>query len=256
MDLEDQKPPPSKAGKLAAVAGFFLVLFFLASLIGLPLPLSVVSFFFLTVAAPGAFIFALGTALVFKLVARAAGKPGAWPFFDVALQTFILASLISTGVFVVRFPGWLENFYPSIRQEIEGQIASDVPVEDRLAFIDALDRFWAWNVSYLLEPTAPPSEIDQQRVQEAVQYFRDAVQPACEECGPELTGEEVVKLTGLMNGVTLGRDAEQAGQQPAIPVRPAPGPISAPEEATAGTTETSASPGGEAAAPATEPTRP
>src|SRR5690606_18584009 len=99
---------------------------------------------------------------------------------------------------------------PSIRTEIEGHIASDVPVEHRTAFIQALDRFWKWNVAYLVEPGEPPSEIEQQRVQVAVDTFRAAVTPACEDCNPELTHKEVTELTALMNTVTLGRGTNPA----------------------------------------------
>jgi hypothetical protein len=243
---EEHKPPLTKAAKLLAVVGFFMLLFFLAAVVGLPLPLSVVSFFFLTVAAPAALVFALLTAGLFKMVARLSKRPEAWPFFDVAVQTFILASLIGTGVFIVRFPGWLEGFYPAIRQEIEGHIASDVPVETRKDFLDALDRFWAWNVSFLLEPGEPPTEIEQQRVQDAVEKFRAAVTPECEDCNPELTHQEVRELTPLMNAVTLGTGSTALGTGEKIPSG-APAAETAPASSRAATGETSV--------PATAPVR-
>lgn len=242
MEESKQPAPPSKAGKLLAVAAFYMVLFFLAGVIGLPVPIGLAAVFFITGAAPAAFVLALLTATLFRFFARRSERPESWPFFDVALQTFIVVSLLATGTFVVRFPIWLENSYPEVRADVEGYVMPSVAPESKAAFLESLDRFWALNVKFLLQEGTPPSEVDQQRVRDAVAQFGQALSPACADCKPELDAAEVAALTAAMNAV--------AGAP--VPVTSAAGAYPAGATFSTQPTEAVAAPG--AATAATAPT--
>lgn len=201
MEEHKQPPAPSKAGKLLAVAAFYMVLFFVAGVIGLPVPVGLAAVFFITGAAPAAFVLALLTASLFRFFARRSERPESWPFFDVALQTFIVVSLLATGAFVVRFPAWLENSYPEVRADVEAYVVPGVAPASKAAFLESLDRFWALNVKFLLQEGTPPSEVDQQRVRDTVAQFGQALSPACADCAPELDAAEIAALTAAMNAV-------------------------------------------------------
>lgn len=239
IEGDKQPAPPSKAAKLLAVGAFYMVLFFVAGVVGLPVPVGLAAVFFVTGAAPAAFLLALVTASLFRFFARRTERPESWPFFDVALQTFIVVSLLATGAFVVRFPVWLENSYPEVRADVESYVVPGIGSERKAAFLEALDRFWALNVKFLLQEGTPPSEIDQQRVRDAVAQFGQALSPACPECGPELDAAEVEALTAAMNTVT------RAAPESATPAS-APTAATSPADATAAVTG--------ATAPATAPT--
>jgi hypothetical protein len=204
VEDEDTPQPPTKAAKLLAVLAFFMLLFFIAASVGLPLPVNLVAVFFVTAAIPLAFIAALCVAMLFRLFARATGRDGAWPFFDVALQTFIVCALLATGMFVVKFPGGVRGSYPGIRAKVDETIDPAVPPAAKQTFLEALDRFWELNVRFMLEEGEPPSSVAQQEMRDTISTFGEALAPDCPECEPKLSGAEVAALTAAMNRITLG----------------------------------------------------
>jgi hypothetical protein len=191
---------PSKIVKVFTVAAFFMFLFFLAGTIGLPIPVGLVFVFFVSVAFPGAIVLALLTVGVFKIVTRGETKPN-WPLFDIGLQTFIMLALISTGVFVIRFPSWLQESYPSIREEVAKQLSPDHTAAEKESFLVNLDRFWEWNVRFLLQEGTPPSEVQQQTVRDTVSKFGEYLTPDCENCESQLSVKETRELGKMMSSL-------------------------------------------------------
>ncbi len=209
--------------KAMVVATFFMLLFFLAGTIGLPVPVGLVFVFFVTIAAPAALVLSLISVSIFKLATKG-NEDNRWPFFDIGLQTFIMLALFATGGFVLWLPGGLQESYPSIREEVARQLSPDHTPEDKEKFLISLDRFWEWNVKFLLQEETPPSEVQQQNVRETVSLFGESLAPACETCEPQLTLPETRRLTGMMNTITT------AG-------------VTTPTEKTLGTTAMLSSPG-------------
>lgn len=185
--------------KVMVVTTFFILLFTLAGAIGLPIPVGLVFVFFITFAAPGALVLALISVSIFKIATK--GSETRWPLFDVGLQTFIMFALIATGIFVIRLPAWLQESYPSIREEFSGQMSPDHTPEDKENFLRSLDRFWEWNVKFMLQEGTPPTEVQQQNVRETVSKFGESLAPACDTCEPQLSVEETRNLTRLMNAI-------------------------------------------------------
>jgi hypothetical protein len=189
---------PSKGAKLAAVAGFYAVLFTAAGIIGLPVPLGIVFVFFVMAALPFSIGIGVATAMGLRMLARLSDRPASWPFFDAALQTFMVASLLSTGIFVVRFPGWLDEGFPAFRDQVEQQLAPQVTPEERLAFVTALDQFWRSNIESLLGDQPPPTPAIQMQVRETIGKFGEALSGNCQGCDPKISPEEARLLTRLM----------------------------------------------------------
>ena len=239
MEEEDVPQPPSKAAKLLAVAAFFMLLFFIAASVGLPVPVGLVAVFFFSAAVPLAFVVGLVAALLFRMLARATHREQAWPFFDVALQTFIVFALLSSGIFIVKFPAWVRGSYPGIRADVEKTIDPAVTPENKRAFLDSLDRFWEWNVRFLLEEGEAPSTVTQQEMRNTVTAFGQALAPDCPNCDAKLTAQEVAALTLAMNHITLGSrpSAVTDGTSFALPTGAAPegGAVTAPPAATQAT---------------------
>ncbi len=179
---------PSKAARLAAVFAFFVVLFVVADMVGLPLATEFVFSFFLMIAAPLAL---MGALLVVGLLAfvRRAGARGR--LFDAGLQTFIMISLLTTGVFVVRMPGILRDAYPEWRGELVGYLSDDHSAEEKERFLESSDRLWFWFRDVLRGEENVPEPTRQDEARELIlTFFSESLAPECPTCDPVLTREE------------------------------------------------------------------
>ncbi len=237
---DESSPGPSKAAKLLALIGFYGLLFFLAGLIGLPLPTGLAFTFFVSIAAPIAFIFSLLVVLLFRFVGNLSGRRR--PLFDIGLQTFLLSSLIVTGLFIARFPDWLRTNLPNVQAELESRLSLDHSEAEKKRFLESFGSFWRWNVDYLLSPDREPTEVQAERLQNSMNYFGEALSPACDDCEPELTREESARLVTLMNSVT-GYDSGATAPADAAPTALGPASESPGSELEAGVTTSRESPG-------------
>lgn len=204
-------PSPSRAAKLLAVAAFFLILYLMARLIGLPVNVDVVAAFFLLVIAPSALFVAVLAAVVVHLLVRRASRlaqgeseEAALPLlatpqsvrpFDLGLQIFVVASLLGTGLFLVSFPRWLTETYPEVRSTIEKALSTDQTREEKQVFLERFDVLWGRYTDFLLGRPGAPSEHE---LRDVASELYDAMLPVCDTCRPELTREETQRLAEIM----------------------------------------------------------
>lgn len=202
---------PSRAAKLLAVAVFFLVLYLMARLIGLPVNVDVVAGFFLLVIAPSALFVALLTAFIVHLLGRRASRLAHDPSedtglplivatrtiqpFDVGLQVYLVASLLGTGLFLVSFPRWLTDAYPEVRTTIEKALSADQTQVEKQAFLTRFDVLWGRYTDFLLGRPGAPSEHE---LRDVAAELYNAMVPSCDTCHPELTREETQRLAEMI----------------------------------------------------------
>lgn len=218
------RPGPSKGMKILAVLVFFIVLFMLADMLGLPLPTGVVIGFFFTIALPLSMLMAMTLLTVLYVIRRSTGRLGGLRLFDVSLQAILVGSLFATGLFLLRFPEWLREGYPAIRAELVAHISDDHSEGERERFLSAMDEFWAWNTRMLLDRREAPDIQQQEGIRDVLIGLGDAMAPACPGCDPELTREETrtlaERIDEMLGRSTAGEDAgegamEANGRQPA-----------------------------------------
>jgi hypothetical protein len=191
---------PSKPAKLLAVAAFFFVLFLAAGWIGLPIPVGIAVGFFFAVAVPAALLVTLTGVLLLHFLGRISGRPPSRPLFDVGLQVFLITALLATGLFVVRFPAWLHESYPVLKAEIEGALSEEHTEAEKEEFLEAIDRFWLWNVDALLGRSEAPGIDEQRQSRDILREIHGALtNPDCPECPPELSTEESQRITLLID---------------------------------------------------------
>lgn len=184
------RPTPSKGVKLLAVLAFFVVLFLLADMIGMPLPTSFVMGFFFSVALPLSILMAMVLLTALYVIRRSTGRMAHLRLFDVGLQAILVGALFATGLFLLRFPDWLREGYPAVRTELVAHISDNHTEDERERFLTAMDEFWQWNTRLLLDQRVSPDLHQQEAIRDVLLGLGDAMAPACPGCEPELTRAE------------------------------------------------------------------
>jgi hypothetical protein len=216
----DTQPPtdrvPSKKGKIFALFLFFIVLFTIAGWVGLPLATGVVLSFFLTIAVPLALVVAFFSVFGLAFLAKLTGRRG-WPLFDAGLQIFVLTALISTGIFLVRFPAFLREGYPMLRETIEERLSTEHSEEQRDAFFAAMERFWHWNVGLLLQEGVTPTAEQPAQMQAIWKALVESGSAPCPDCPPVMSPEETAHITNLVDEML---PPARAGPRVKLPLGP------------------------------------
>ncbi len=242
--------PPTRMARLAAVAGFFFVLFLMAGMLGLPVRVELVVAVFLTIVAPAAALLVLALVAAVGVLGRITGRSARIPLFDLALQAFVLVSLVATGVFLARFPDWLrEESYPMLRAQIRPYLSPEHTRLERERFWDALQRFTGWSVPTMLYPDDAPSLDEQEQAGTIWQALLTAGQAECEDCPPQFTREETSRFVALVDAMippTEMTAAQNRQRMHAARAMPAPvtgaAAVTAPAEAAPDTGEAAAAP--------------